>query len=205
MIKQYTLKMLERTLNHGLSLDQSISSKLALLHGKVLQIIITPLNIHFFVIFEQHRLILLTDYSGIVDTTILSSPLGLIRLSILPASKARSVFNDDITITGDIELGQHVKRMVDQLDIDWEGHLARFTGDMVAHQVGSIFRSGFSYTRKINQSLQKNLTEYLQEEARMVPSREELNDLFHDIDTLSLDTERLSAYIEQLTIAYETH
>ena len=43
-------------------------------------------------------------------------------------------------MTGDVELGQQVKTLFDEIDIDWEGHLARFTGDVVAFQVGSLFR-----------------------------------------------------------------
>ena len=205
MIKNYTLKALQLAINHGLSLDESMPAKIAALHGKVLQIIITPLDVGFFITFAQNELKLLAEYAETPDTTIHSSPLGLIRLSLLPASKVRSLFNDEIKLSGDVELGQQVKKIFDEVDIDWEGHLAQFTGDVVAYQIGSFFRQGLSFKQQVDQSLRQNLTEYLQEELSVIPPREEIEDFFHDIDALSLDVERLAAHINQLAANYETN
>lgn len=204
MIKKYSLIALEKAINHALALDDSMPIKIQALHGKILEIIITPLNVNFFIYFEHTTLKLLTNYDGIPNTIIHSSPLGLIRLSLLPASKVRSLFNDKIRLSGDIELGQQVKKLFDELDIDWEGHLAHFTGDVVAHQVGSLFRQGIAFKKRITASMQNNVTEYLQDEIRIFPAREEMNDFFEDIDELSLHTERLSAKINQLLAHNET-
>ena len=121
----------------------------------------------------------------------------------MPASKARSLFNDKIRLSGDIEFGQQVKKLFDELDIDWEGHLAHFTGDVVAHRLGSLFRQGLAFKKQLSNSMRHNLSDYLQEELRLFPPREEINDLFSDIDRLSLDVDRLQAHINQLTTNYE--
>src|SRR3990167_7980580 len=154
MIKKYSLMALEKAINHTLSLDASMPQKVGALHGKVLEIIIRPLNSCFFIQFDHHQLKLLSTYSGTPDTVIHSSPLGLIRLSLLPSSKVRSLFNDKIKMTGDTELGQQVKALFDDLDIDWEGHLAYFTGDVVAHQIGSLVRDGQALTKRLSGSFQ---------------------------------------------------
>ena len=138
------------------------------------------------------------EYEGQADTIIHSNPIGLIRLSLLPASKARSLFNDKIRMSGDIELGQQVKKLFDDMDIDWEGHLAHFTGDVVAHQIGSFVRKGMEFKKQFSHSMRHNMTEYLQEELRVFPSRNELDDFFNDVDELSLNVERLQAHINQL-------
>ena len=198
MIKEYSLLVLQKAINHGLSLDESTPAKLEALHGKVIKIVIRPLNVHFFMRFHHQTLQLLAAYEGDVDTVIKSSPLGLIRLSLLPASKVRSLFNDRIQMSGDVELGQQVKKIFDEIDIDWEGHLARFTGDVVAYQVGSLVREGLSFQRGIKASVCDDMTAYLQEELRLFPPREEVNDFFKDIDELSLRAERLAAHVHQL-------
>ncbi len=195
MIKKYSLIALQKALNQALKLDESMPAKLQALHGKVLEMIISPLNVHFFIRFAHHEMQLLAQFDGHPDTVIHSSPLGLIRLSLLPASKVRSLFNDKIKLSGDIELGQHVKKLFDELDIDWEGHLAHFTGDVVAHQIGSFFRQGLAFKDKIHASVRQNVTEYLQEEARVFPPREEVDNLLNDIDELSLRVERLAAHV----------
>lgn len=205
MIKHYTLQTLQKAINHALSLDEAMPTKLLALEGKVLEMIITPLNVNFFIHFKNNELMLTLDSVEKADTIIQSSPLGLIRLSLLPASKVRSLFNDQIKLSGDVELGQHVKKIFDEIDIDWEGHLARFTGDLVAHQVGSFFRQGISFTQKLATSLQENVTEYLQEELHLLPPREEIEDFFKEIDTLSLSVERLTAHVNNLVNCHEAN
>jgi ubiquinone biosynthesis protein UbiJ len=198
MIKHYSLSLLQKAIRHALALDDSMPDKMRLLHGKVLEIIIRPLEVHFFMRFSDDGLQLLSDYHGSPDTVIHSTPLGLIRLSLLPASKARSLFNERIRMTGDVELGQRVKQLFDDIDIDWEGHLARFTGDVVAHQVGSLVRQGLAFQRKVTASFCHDVTEYLQEESRVFPPKEEVGDFFNDIDELSLRVERLQARFNHL-------
>lgn len=198
MIKKYSLMALQTALNQALSLDESMPAKIHALHGKVLEIIISPLNVHFFIRFAHHTMQLLEKYDAHPDTVIHSSPLGLIRLSLLPASKVRSLFNDKIRLSGDIELGQDVKKLFDELDIDWEGHLAHFTGDVIAHQIGSVVRQGLAFKNRVDTSIRSNVTGYLQEELRVFPPHEEVNDFFNDIDELSLRAERLAAHVNQL-------
>lgn len=203
MLKKYSLKALQIAMNQAIALDENMPSKLHVLNGKTLEMIISPLNINFFIHFNEGKIQLLDHYDEKVDTVIYSNPLGLIRLSLLPASQARSLFNDKIRMTGNVELGQHVKKLFDEMDIDWEGHLARFTGDVVAHQIGSIMRKGIAFTRHVEQSVRQNMTEYLQEELRVVPSKYELEDFFSEVDELSLTVERLQAHVNQLLSRYE--
>ena len=198
MIKECSLMVLQTAIQHALSLDESMPTKMQALDGKTLEIIISPLQVNFFISFLAGNLCLLPSYEGDPDTVIHSSPLGLIRLSLLPASKVRSLFNDKIKLSGDVELGQKVKELFDDIDIDWEGHLARFTGDVVAYQVGSFVRQGLSFRRQVKESLRTNITEYLQEESRLFPPREEVADFFNDIDALALKVERLAAHVDSL-------
>ncbi|QEY50023.1 ubiquinone biosynthesis accessory factor UbiJ [Legionella longbeachae] len=205
MLKKYSLKALQKAINKAVQLDESMPAKLQALDKKCIEMVISPLNVNFFILFENREIVLLDHYDKEADTVIHSSPLGLIRLSLLPASKARSLFNDKIRITGDTELGQHIKKLFDEMDIDWEGHLAHFTGDVVAHQIGSFFRKGLQFKKQVDESIRQNMAEYLQEELRVVPSKYELEDFFAEIDELSLSVERLQAHVNQLINHYEIH
>ena len=205
MIKKFSLKALQQAINQALSLDETRADKMAALHGKVLAVIVAPLDIQFFITFEQRQLVLLDECATKPDTVIHSNPLGLIRLSVLPASKARSLFNDKIRLSGDIELGLEVKKLFDELDIDWEGHLAHFTGDVVAHQIGSMVQQARSFKKQVSDSLFSQMNEFLHDECRLFPSREELNDFMNDVDALALDVERLQATISLLTAGHEIH
>lgn len=203
MLKKYSLRALQIAINKALSLDPDTPQKFAALSGKTLEIVIAPLNANFFMQFSTNELLLLARFDGHPDTIIHSNPIGLIRLSILPASKARSLFNDKIRMSGDIELGQKVKQIFDELDIDWEGHLAHFTGDVVAYQIGSLVRRGLSFGKSLDRSMRESMSEYIQEELKILPARNELESFYREVDQLALDTERLQAHINHLSSCYE--
>ncbi len=198
MLKKYSLKTLELALNKAIALDEHYQEKLQPMNEKVLQLVIMPLQVHFFIHFSTTGIELLEHYEAEPHTIIQSSPLGLIRLSLLPASQARSLFNDSIKISGNIELGQQVKTFFDGLDIDWEGHLAQFTGDVVAYQIGSFVRKGMQLQQQVSESLQFNINEFVAEELRLTPPKAELEDFYADVDELSLAAERLQAQFQQL-------
>jgi ubiquinone biosynthesis protein UbiJ len=196
MIKELSLKTLQKAINTTLALDEGFPQKLQSMHDKKIEIIVLPLNINFFISFSSTGILLSSSSAEPANTVIRSSPLGLIRLSFLPASKVRSLFNDQIMISGDVELGHQVKKLFEEIDIDWEGHLANFTGDVVAHQIGSLLRKGMNITQHLQSSVKQSLSEYLQEELRFFPPREEVEDFFSQIDELALDVERLQAQME---------
>lgn len=198
MLKEYSLKALQTAINQAMKLDEQMPQKIQKLDGKTLEMVITPLNVNFYIHFKGSDMQLLHRIDGRPDTIIHSNPIGLIRLSLLPTSKARSLFNDKIRISGDIELGQSVKKLFDEIDIDWEGHLAHFTGDVVAHQIGSFVRKGLEFKNQFSTSMQQNITEFLQEELRISPSRNELEDFFAEVDELVLSVDRLQAHINNL-------
>lgn len=205
MIKKYSLKALQKAINHALSLDPSLAEKTEPLRARWVCLVIEPLGVDIFLGFSSCGLLLRDKIDQEPDTVIHSSPLGLIRLSLLPASRARSLFNDRIRMSGDVELGQQVKSLFDSLDIDWEGHLARFTGDILAHQAGNFFRQGRDLGRKMIENFRANFGEALQEEWRMFPPREEVEDFFADIDSLVMEVDRLQARFTHVLECHESH
>lgn len=197
MIKDLTLTTLEHAIRSALALDENSAERLSALDGKTLALTISPLNVRFYMEFAHQSLFLKSQVDGLPDCSITSSPMGLVRLSLLPASQARSLFNDRIKMEGDTEVGEAVKALFDDLDIDWEGHLAYFTGDVVAHQIGAVFRKGAAFTKQLRHSLGHQMGEFLKEELRVSPGQEELRDFFDDVDSIRLRVERLAAKIAQ--------
>jgi ubiquinone biosynthesis protein UbiJ len=204
MIKELSLKALQKAMNTALSLDPGMPSRVSALGGKVLEVVISPLEVRFFIGFGDDGRLTLSDRSTTPATAVIhSSPLGLIRLSLLPTSRARSLFNDKVRLSGDVAFGEQVKKLFDAMDIDWESHLAHFTGDVVAHQIGSLFRQGRAFKNRLEDSLRGSMTEYLQEEVRLFPGRQEIGDFLSDVDTLMLTVERLQARINHLQARHE--
>lgn len=53
--------------------------------------------------------------------------------------------------------------------------------------------------------MRQNVSEYLQEELRVTPTKYELEDFFAEVDELSLTVERLQAHVNQLVSRYESN
>lgn len=72
-------------------------------------------------------------------------------------------------------------------------------------KIGSFVRKGMAFKKKVDDSFHQNVTEYLQEELRVMPTKYELEDFFVEVDELSLSVERLQAHVNQLISRYEIH
>lgn len=188
-------KLIEKALNQYLSLDPESPDRLKKLKNKCVTLELLGPNIIFQLVFNETIHIKFNDFL-IPNTTIKGTPLSLLRMTLTEDRK--QFFSDDVSIEGDLELGQQITDLFDQLEIDWEDYLSRFTGDVFAHQVGNIFRRIRQFNFRANETLTRNVNEYVHEEAAWFPTREALSDFFSDIDTLRMDIDRMSAKIAAL-------
>ncbi len=154
--------------------------------------------------FTANRVRLLTNYPGSADVTLQGTPFDFMRVSLGDSSSA-AIFASDIVVTGDMEVAERFRYLFAKLNIDWEEQLSKITGDVIAHQVGNFMRALCEWARQSGDNLQQDLTEYVQEEARLLPTHFELeeflaavDDMHHDVERLQMRMERLLNTMEQL-------
>lgn len=192
----FILPLIENFLNHYIQLDPESHRHLELLHGKVIAIQSRHFNHQLYLIFRRKKIHINSHYEGNVDVTLKGTPFDFLRLS--SQSDSASVFASDIEITGDMEVAEKFKSLFAELEIDWEEQLSTYTGDIIAHQVGNFVRAFSAWAKQSMQSLQQNITEYVQEEIRLTPSPAEVQDFFSDIITLHHDVERIDKRLQRL-------
>lgn len=186
MFANVVFTLLETAINHYLHLDPDSIRRTAAFSGKVVAIKETHLQITCYLCFKTDGIRLQHDYAGQADT-VLSGPIfALLRL----AQSQTTGLPVGITIEGDIDLGQQVQAILRNVDVDWEEQLSHVTGDVIAHQIGNCLRQFSHWAQTTGQSLQQNITEYLQEETRHLPTRIELEDFLQAVDSLRDDVER---------------
>jgi len=188
---------LETAVNGVLALDPETRERLAELRGRVIAFEIVGLGATLYLIPGVDRLNVYTHHEGMPDTTLRGSPLGLLSMG-LAENAGDSFFAGDVSLDGDVELGSRFREILDGLDIDWEEHLSRLTGDVVAHKAGELLRGALAWGGKAIDTLSRDGAEYLQEERRDLPSRGEVEDFLDDVDTLRSDADRLAARVERL-------
>ncbi len=104
----------------------------------------------------------------------------------------------ELDIEGDAALGQRLQRMLGNLDLDWEEPLARLFGDPLGHELGRAARAAFAWHRQALKTFGLNTAEYLQEEARWLPVRYEVEMFLNGVDVIRADVDRLAARIQRL-------
>lgn len=197
-MKNKLYKTITDSINAYLKLDPHSKKRLSELKGKTIAIQLLPFNFQFQLTCHQDSIMLNHEDSLIKpDAKVSGTALQLINVAISKKDRHR-FFAEDIEIEGDAVIGQKIIALFDEMDIDWEDKLSNFIGDVSAHHVGNILRNIKGWLSSSEQSMTKNLSEYLQEEKNLFPSKEALSDFYHDIDHLNLDVERIEAKINDL-------
>ena len=189
--------VLEGALNRYLELDPDARTKLLALEGKVIAIDVTGLEMTLTLTVASDKVHVMSHYEGEVDTRLKGAPFDLLKMSLGQHSE-QALFAGEVEISGDTEAGQKFNQILKQLDIDWEEHLSNITGDVIAHQLGRGFRNVMQWGQQVQQSLSLDVSEYLQEETRLLVTVHEVQRFNQQVDSLRNAVERTQVRLEKL-------
>lgn len=189
---------LEEAINRAIAMDPEAVERLGHLHGRVIGIEFAGPELRLYLVPTPSRLQVLARHEGEPDCLLRGSPLALARMDASGEQGAEQLFSGKVEIEGDTELAHRFGVIIGNLDLDWEEQLSRFTGDVIAHEIGNSVRAVTGWGRKVLDTLGKDLQEYVQEEVRLLPQRNEVQEYMDKVDTLRDDAERLAARVERL-------
>lgn len=191
-----TTAAIEQAVNAYLKLDPDSSNMLARFEGRVIALELEGTGVTLYCLPGSQGMNIMTLYDGPVDTTLAGRPYSMLRLALGDSKKV--LFSGDVTIRGDVELGQRFKQSLDKLDIDWEEHLAHLSNDIIAHKAGHFVREIGTWLRNAGERLSRDSAEYLQQEAFSTPDRNDVEAFYRGVETLRDDVARLEARLQLL-------
>ena len=130
-------------------------------------------------------------------TTIHSSIISLVRMG-LGADYQAMLNNGSLKIEGDVEFANQLRSIFKEVDIDWEEVASKYVGDSVAYQLGVFAKRFESYGKRSMDNFRMDVSEYLQEESRILPTKVEINRFINDVDEFEAHVQRLDARIQRL-------
>ena len=190
----------ERTLNALLARDPAAPSRLARLAGQQLLLRLEHPELSLAIHFHGGGLDLLRPddpaeeaYDAVVevDAETLGALLG-------GASMERLMFQGRLAVRGRIPLLEATRDLLLDLDLDWEGELARWLGDIPAHSLAEGLRRLGRFGLRTREEFCADLSEYLVEEARLLPGRPQLEVLRDHLTELEVASDRLEARLARL-------
>lgn len=205
------IELLGKAISRCLSLDPEMAEKISVFKGRVIAIELQGWKKTIYLLPQAPSqginresapaevVITVAEHiDGEADTTLRGTPLTLFKMGLV-SDVAPMMLKGEIEIDGDVKLGKEFKKMLGDMDIDWEEHLANLIGDVPAHHATQLLRKFSNWSRQSRDSLTSSLSEYLQEESCDVVSGAELEMFYNSVDQLRNDAGRLHARFEDLT------
>ena len=149
-----------------------------------------------YIIVGPGEILLTNEYSNDPDVVVTGSLMSLARLA--GPDGERAIRDGAVDLTGDAELAQRFQNLLRYGRPDLEEELSGVVGDVVAHSIGDFARSVRRWGKDARSTLQQNVSEYLQEESRAVPSRYETDEFRKRVESLRDDVARVEARVKRL-------
>ncbi len=89
-------------------------------------------------------------------------------------------------------------RSLASFSVDWEELLSGYLGDVAAHQLGNGGRAAAQWLAETRATLERDIAEYLRNEAELLPERWQIRQFLTAVDELRSDIDRLDARIKRL-------
>lgn len=190
----------ERTLNALLARDPAAPTRLSALAGSRLLVRLEQPSLELVIHYHHTGLDLLRG-DGIneadVDAVVELTPETFSEW-ISGASVERLMFDGKLAVRGHIHLLEATRQLLFDLDIDWESELARWLGDVPAHSLAEGLRRMARWGLRAKDELLQDVSEFVFEEARLLPGQQQHNVLREHLTELEIATDRLEARLKRL-------
>ena len=166
------------------------------LQDRVFAIRVKDTALAMYLIVGPDEIILSGEYGNDPDVIVSGSLLSLARLAG-PGGDA-AIREGAIDLTGDALLAQQFQSLLHYGRPDFEEELSGAIGDVAAHTIGKFARGVGRWGREVRSTMQQNVSEYLQEESRTVPSRYETDVFRKQVESLRDDVARFEARLKRM-------
>jgi len=121
-------------------------------------------------------------------------------LALLHPDAIAQIRRGSATVSGNLHIAQEFGRLLRLAKPELEEQMARWIGDLPAHQLSSFAKHTNAWARQVVKAIEANVAEYLREESGQVPHAAELEAFYMDIDVLRDDVARASQRIDKLAL-----
>ena len=190
------LRPLAALLNRQIQAKTPARELCAALQDRVFAVRVKDTSLAMFIIVGPGEIFLTGEFSDDPDVVVSGSLLSLARLA---GRDGDAVIRDGaVDLTGDAELAAQFQKLLRYGRPDLEEELSGAVGDVIAHTVGEFARNVGRWGTDVRSTMRQNVTEYLQEESRTVPSRYEADVFRKRVESLRDDVARFDARVKRL-------
>ncbi len=186
---------LEQAINQHISLDPKAQAEIVRLHGKVIALEIQGISLTIYMIPGVEQIQLFGSHEDEPDCLLQGSPMTIARLrNKIPEGEAAIPL--EMRVSGDVELAEEFCRILRQVEIDWEAHLSKYTGSLIAGELSKAINFAGYWRDHIADTLKQDMQDLLQHEASVLPTRHEIAGFISDVEQLTERLEHLQKRVD---------
>ncbi|GLS92627.1 SCP2 domain-containing protein [Psychromonas marina] len=160
--------LLETGVNKLHQLDSSAKQKRKALDGTIIGVSLKEINKPLYFVISNQQIDLLSQFEGQPDCFIRVNFLALIELQD-NHQLTNLIKSGQLEVDGDIKTVQKFAQLLTEMDIDWEEHLSKKVGDLLAHKIVYHAKQCKKTFTKQSDKAHKQLTEIITEELKVAP------------------------------------
>lgn len=183
--------VIEQAIEALLKIDPDTRKRLSVIEDKLVRVRVSSPAITVTLSVTNGCVYVVGDDDVAADTTISGSLAALRSLS----RGNDSLYRGEVTVDGDVAAGQRLKEIIAGLDPDWEELISPLLGDTLTHRLGQAGRQFGGWMARTRSALQRNTSDYLQEEVSLLAPDCAVRAFCQEVDLLRADADRLEARV----------
>ncbi|GMR06745.1 MAG: hypothetical protein BMS9Abin25_1366 [Gammaproteobacteria bacterium] len=177
--------------------DPTTLERLGELDGKVIALDFESTDFTLYMFPSLTGILLRNEWNGEIDVHMKGTPSELLKMGM--ANKAPVTPGKiNIKLEGDLHVGQQFKKILDDMQIDWEDLLSQHIGDIAAYHTSRFVRGIHERIRETIKTTAMNSSEYLRFEAEILPADWRVDEFIDDVDRIREDIDRMAMRVERL-------
>ena len=194
VVKTTCLAALEKQINSLLRLDPVTLDRLSRHFGCVVEFHCLEPDFQCYAILLEHHVRLSGVYEGEPDVCFSGSMVSFSQL----AGDRKTAFNNihGLSVTGNDALIQALEHIHLDMELDWEKPVVDALGVISGHWLAQGIRFTGRQFNNLKEIAEQNVSEYVQEELQLIPTRIEIEGFRDDVESLKESVDKLAEKIE---------
>ncbi|MCM5704145.1 ubiquinone biosynthesis accessory factor UbiJ [Larsenimonas salina] len=197
LLTSVLLSGMEKTVNQLLSRDPAAAERLNALAGLRLVVCLERPNINTRISFDPYGIHLSTlRHVQEKDADILLELSPETLASLMGGADIKYLmFSGKLAARGQVARLEAVRALFMDLDVDWEGALVEWFGEVPAHSLATGIKSIGQFGVHSSQALSQDIQEYMLEEAQLIAGRSQFHVAREHLTQLQIAIDRLEARV----------
>lgn len=193
----------ERIINYVIQNDPHIEKKISPLIGKSIRVEAKSPELFFSITINENSInITSSDFEqkDLAPDLLVS---GELRDLISMLLSTGNLIGGNISVKGDIQFAQDLNEALRSLNLNWSDILGPILGQAATSEIEKFFNVSRAWSLEFRDSLKRDIEGYLKEEKKVIPTNDDAQEFYDDIDRLKFKIDRVKARADLLSSALE--